>query len=158
MTLKIKGISNKDDFTFLDYCYSQSDFKSNISTNVENDNEVLILKKDDNNIGVFIPCLEHITELVYSRPVLYILKEFRNKASIIICKAIEYLFEVKEVDRVIIQIYQNNIQMINSMKNLSISYRGRINIMNTESKKKRYLYFYDIDFDKYEELRRDFGE
>lgn len=150
--------SSVEDFSFIKKCQMEKDFGNNIDESGIKASNIFIINDGSNNIGIFIPNIHKITELTHSRPVIYILKEYRINSSYIICEIVLYLFEVRMVDRVIIQVYSNNIQMVNFMKNLNIPLRGEVNNIRVVDGKKVSMIFYDISVEKYLSIRGNFIE
>lgn len=149
---------SQEEFSFINDCQMKTDYRS-----VINDTEIkiggtFIISWDNIDVGIFIPNIHKLTEFSNSRPIIYILKKYRVYTSYVICKMVQYLFEIKKVDRLIIQVYSNNIQMINFMKNFKIPLRGEVKEIRNIDGKLVSILFFDINLNLYVNIRSKFIE
>ncbi|MFP7421363.1 hypothetical protein SFC10_01325 [Streptococcus ruminicola] len=156
---------SQEDFSFIESCQIKKDYISNINDSVRtgdrsdiNDTSTLIITDEGIRIGIFIPNVYKVTGLSNGRPIIYVLKEYRILSSFVICEMVRYLFEVKKVDRLIIQIYSNNIQMINCMNNFEIPMRGEIKEIRNLDGEFVSILFFDISVEGYFRIRSNFIE
>ncbi|MCE2059476.1 hypothetical protein ACXOM1_08970 [Streptococcus thermophilus] len=149
---------SKEDSSFIEKCYKKIDYRRNINVGEMDVSDIFIINNGSKNIGIFSPNILEVTNLIHSRPIIYLLKEYRIHSSNAICEMIFYLFEVRNVDRIIIQVYSDNIQMVNCMKNLKIPMRGSVKDIRIFEGKLMSILFFDISLERYINLKDDFIE
>lgn len=139
------------DEKFVLRCLESSIYRSYISdrTRVSYD-DVFILKKDTTNIGITFLNLKKTPENNIAYPIIYLDEKFRRDNNLVIMRLIEYIFVECSASKIVIQIYDNNVSMLNCMKAFKINYCGHINSIKTINDSNIGISFFDIDKKEWE--------
>lgn len=84
---------SKEDSSFIEKCYKKIDYRRNINVGEMDVSDIFIINNGSKNIGIFSPNILEVTNLIHSRPIIYLLKEYRIHSSNAICEMIFYLLK-----------------------------------------------------------------
>ncbi|EAF4014091.1 TPA_asm: hypothetical protein GZM23_14910, partial [Listeria monocytogenes] len=140
---KPKKVSEKE---FILDCLEADTYRNYISDlPLINYDEVYVLKKDAVNIGISFLNIKKspINNIAY--PIIYLDEKYRKDNNLVIMNLIEHLFVEHVASKIVIQIYDNNILMLNCMKAFKINYCGHIKHIKNMNGSKVGISFFDIN-------------